>query len=64
MNEFARLFQIDNIKNGALVFAYPNGEPATVHMMNTKTCEKYWHRWQERMYKYWTLQYVGDSDSG
>lgn len=48
---------ISHVTNGALVIAYPTGEPATVHMMSPRICERYWQQWLTRLFMYWTLQY-------
>ena len=42
---------------GAIVIAYNDGEPATVHAMNQKQCERYWRLWTKRLYAYWVAQY-------
>ncbi|XP_060561176.1 mitochondrial genome maintenance exonuclease 1-like [Ruditapes philippinarum] len=59
VNRSGILKQLDipNVTNGALVFAYGTGEPATVHMMSQKICEKYWRKWKQRLYLYWVQQY-------
>ncbi|WAR18652.1 hypothetical protein MAR_000490 [Mya arenaria] len=50
--------KVENITNGALVIAYPSGEPATVHMMSKKQVERYWARWNERLFHYWCQRYA------
>ncbi|XP_053393925.1 mitochondrial genome maintenance exonuclease 1-like [Mercenaria mercenaria] len=59
VNRSGILKQLDipDLTNGALVFAYPTGEPATVHMMSQKVCERYWRKWLDRLYIYWVLQF-------
>jgi len=49
--------QVENITAGALVIAYPSGEPATLHMMSEKVLEKYWELWKERVFKFWCMEY-------
>ena len=50
-------FQLDDLTNGAIVIAYTDGEPATVHTMNKKQCERYWKLWVKRVYSYWVMKY-------
>ncbi|KAL4238717.1 mitochondrial DNA repair [Mactra antiquata] len=54
-------YNVPCLKHGALVFAYPSGEPATVHLMSSKICEKYWQQWLKRVFNYWTIQYKASS---
>lgn len=49
--------EIPKITSGALVIAYESGEPATIHLMNRKLCEKYWNQWLNRLFLYWTTLY-------
>ncbi|KAK3597131.1 hypothetical protein CHS0354_038050 [Potamilus streckersoni] len=47
---------IDKLSNAMVVVIYPGGEPATVHFMNSATCQHYWECWLERLKKYWTMK--------
>ncbi|KAL3873321.1 hypothetical protein ACJMK2_036453 [Sinanodonta woodiana] len=47
---------IDKLSNAMVVVVYPGGEPASVHLMNSATCQHYWERWLERLKKYWTMK--------
>ncbi|VDI13205.1 mitochondrial genome maintenance exonuclease 1 [Mytilus galloprovincialis] len=44
---------MDQITNGAIVIAYPDGQPAHVHIMDQKLCEENWKLWLERLHMYW-----------
>ncbi|XP_052106893.1 mitochondrial genome maintenance exonuclease 1-like [Mytilus californianus] len=44
---------MDQITNGAIVIAYPDGQPAHVHTMDQKLCEENWKIWLERLHMYW-----------
>ncbi|KAH3859238.1 hypothetical protein DPMN_101954 [Dreissena polymorpha] len=44
---------LTEVTHGALVIAYPSGEPATVHVMSQRIVEKYWSQWTQRVYMYW-----------
>ncbi|XP_052770150.1 mitochondrial genome maintenance exonuclease 1-like [Mya arenaria] len=57
-SQLVKQCQVENITNGALVIAYPSGEPATVHMMSKKQVERYWARWNERLFHYWCQRYA------
>lgn len=41
------------LENCLLVISYENGSNADVHLMNKKTCTKYWSQWIGRLHKYW-----------
>ncbi|XP_036363511.1 uncharacterized protein LOC115217304 isoform X2 [Octopus sinensis] len=43
----------DQVKKGIIIVVYPNGSPADVHIMNEKSCQHHWKKWQSRLCQYW-----------
>lgn len=45
--------QLEEIQQGVIIVAYPDGNPAHVHVMDHMVCLKNWKRWLNRLHLYW-----------
>ncbi|XP_033734606.1 mitochondrial genome maintenance exonuclease 1-like [Pecten maximus] len=44
------------VRKCALVIAYPHGDPAHVHVMDSDQIDIYWDKWLDRLEYYWVLK--------